>query len=161
MYRMSGAYIHVPRDTMMNDGWSLWSTNRRLGIWPINVMASVRSMFSRGHGVGCCQSLFVFLEAVHQSPSHPGLHKWRGSHHEGLCTPLLPSPLVEQGLLPESRGSWMFCVVCRSWCQAEHKRALTTANSMTSALAEHAMDTGHNMDWSDAQVVDASPLLKH
>ena len=33
----------------------------------------------------------------------------------------------------------------------EHKRALTTANSMTSALAEHAVDTGHDIDWSDAK----------
>ena len=34
-------------------------------------MASVHSMFSkgRGHGVGCCQGPFVFLEAVQQSPS--------------------------------------------------------------------------------------------
>ena len=42
----------------------------------------------------------------------------------------------------------------------EHKRALTTANSMTSALAEHAMDTGHDIDWSDAQIIDASSLLQ-
>ena len=42
----------------------------------------------------------------------------------------------------------------------EHRRALVTANPMTSALAEHAMDTGHDIDWSDAQVIDASPLLQ-
>ena len=45
-------------------------------------------------------------------------------------------------------------------CITEHKRALTTANSMASVLAEHAMDTGHNIDWSDAQAIDASPLLQ-
>ena len=41
----------------------------------------------------------------------------------------------------------------------QHKRALTTANPMNSALAEHAINTGHEIDWSDARVNDANPLL--
>ena len=41
----------------------------------------------------------------------------------------------------------------------ENKRALTTANPMDSALAEHAINTGHEINWSDARVIDATPLL--
>jgi len=41
----------------------------------------------------------------------------------------------------------------------EHKRALTTANPKNSALAEHAINTGHEIDWSDARVNNANPLL--
>ena len=41
----------------------------------------------------------------------------------------------------------------------KYRWALVTTNPMTSALAEHAMETGHDIDWSDAQVIDASPLL--
>ena len=38
----------------------------------------------------------------------------------------------------------------------ETQMVLTTANPMTSALAEHATDTGHNINWSDAQVISLS-----
>ena len=43
-----------------------WASDQSIS-WP----CSVHSMFGkgRGHGVGCCQGLSVFLEAVHQSPS--------------------------------------------------------------------------------------------
>ena len=45
-------------------------------------------------------------------------------------------------------------------CHKEHRQALTTVNSMMSALAEYAMNISHDFDWSDDQVIDASPLLQ-
>ena len=44
-------------------------------------------------------------------------------------------------------------------CLKEHKRAQTTANPMDAALVEHAINTGHEIDWSDTRVIDANPLL--
>ena len=38
---------------------------------------------------------------------------------------------------------------------AEHKRSLTTADSNTSAVAEHAMERNHNIDWKGARVIIA------
>jgi len=35
----------------------------------------------------------------------------------------------------------------------EHKRALTTVNPMDSALAENAINTGHEIGWSDAGAI--------
>ena len=35
----------------------------------------------------------------------------------------------------------------------EHKRALTTDNPMDSALAENAINTGHEISWSDARAI--------
>lgn len=37
----------------------------------------------------------------------------------------------------------------------EHKLALTSANSSTSTVAEHAMDHNHNIDWASATVTDS------
>ena len=42
----------------------------------------------------------------------------------------------------------------------EHMRALTNSDAMTSALAEHAMDTIHKIAWEDA-VVLASDSYPH
>ena len=39
---------------------------------------------------------------------------------------------------------------------AEHKRSLTTADSNTSAVAEHAMERNHNIDWKGAKVIDSN-----
>ena len=36
----------------------------------------------------------------------------------------------------------------------EHRRALTSGNLAQSALAEHAADRGHAIDWGSAEVVD-------
>ena len=40
----------------------------------------------------------------------------------------------------------------------EHKRALTSGNPAQSAVAEHAMEEMHAIDWEKAQVVDSHPL---
>ena len=37
----------------------------------------------------------------------------------------------------------------------EHRRALTSGNLAQSALAEHAADRGHAIDWRSAEVVDS------
>ena len=39
----------------------------------------------------------------------------------------------------------------------EHKRALTSGNPAQSAVAEHAMEEMHAIDWEKAQVVDSHP----
>ena len=39
----------------------------------------------------------------------------------------------------------------------EHMRALTNSDAMTSALAEHAMDTMHKIAWEDAVVLASDP----
>ena len=39
----------------------------------------------------------------------------------------------------------------------EHMRALTNSDAMTSALAEHAMDTKHEIAWEDAVVLASDP----
>ena len=39
----------------------------------------------------------------------------------------------------------------------EHKRALTSGNIAQSAIAEHAMEAMHVIDWKEAQVVDSHP----
>ena len=39
---------------------------------------------------------------------------------------------------------------------AEDKRSLTTAVSNTSAVAEHAMERNHNIDWKGARVIDSN-----
>ena len=38
-------------------------------------------------------------------------------------------------------------------CKKEHMRTLTNSDAMTSALAEHAMDTMHEIAWEDAEVL--------
>ena len=39
----------------------------------------------------------------------------------------------------------------------EHIRALTNSDAMTSALAEHAMDTIHKIAWEDTEVLASNP----
>ena len=39
----------------------------------------------------------------------------------------------------------------------EYKRALTSGNPAQSAVAEHAMEEMHTIDWEKAQVVDSHP----
>ena len=80
---------------------------------------------------------------------------------------------VKDPVPPEEKTGVVYKVPC-SDCQAtyvgqtgrtllhrikEHKRALTTASPMNSALAEHAMDTGHEIKWLDATIINANPLL--
>ena len=36
----------------------------------------------------------------------------------------------------------------------EHKRALRLNNPSLSAVAEHAIDTGHKIGWDDAHIID-------
>lgn len=38
----------------------------------------------------------------------------------------------------------------------EHKRALTSSDAPFSAVAEHAMQEGHEIAWDDAEVIDTS-----
>ena len=38
----------------------------------------------------------------------------------------------------------------------EHKRAVSQGDSNASPLAEHVLNTGHQIDWSDAMVLDSS-----
>ena len=39
----------------------------------------------------------------------------------------------------------------------EHKRALTSGNIAQSAIAEHAVDRMHEINWEEAEVVDYHP----
>ena len=39
----------------------------------------------------------------------------------------------------------------------EHKSALTNGHPEKSAIAEHAMDTGHTIDWDNAQIMALMP----
>ena len=39
----------------------------------------------------------------------------------------------------------------------EHKRALTSGNIAQSAIAEHAVDHMHEINWEEAEVVDSHP----
>lgn len=39
----------------------------------------------------------------------------------------------------------------------EHKRALTCGNAAQSAVAEHAMDVIHVINWEEAQIVVSHP----
>ena len=41
----------------------------------------------------------------------------------------------------------------------EYKRALTSGTAISSAIAEHALNTNHDMDWANALVVDSHPRL--
>ena len=41
----------------------------------------------------------------------------------------------------------------------EHKHALTSMNSLNSALAEHAINHNHVIDWSGAKVLDGDDQL--
>ncbi len=41
----------------------------------------------------------------------------------------------------------------------EHKSALTNAHPDRSAVAEHAIDTGHAIDWGNTEVKAVSPLF--
>ena len=41
----------------------------------------------------------------------------------------------------------------------EHQRAVFVGDSTTSALAEHAMTTGHIFDWDSATVLDSCQQL--
>ena len=42
----------------------------------------------------------------------------------------------------------------------EHKRALTSGNTAQSAVAEHAVDHVHEIDWNEAEVVDSHPYYR-
>ena len=42
----------------------------------------------------------------------------------------------------------------------EHKRALTSGNTAQSAVAEHAVDHVHEIDWKEAEVVDSHPYYR-
>ena len=42
----------------------------------------------------------------------------------------------------------------------EHKRALTSGNPAQSAVAEHAVDHVHEIDWKEAEVVDSHPYYR-
>ena len=42
----------------------------------------------------------------------------------------------------------------------EHRRATFSGNRDVSAVAEHVMDTGHNIEWDGARVLDSCGLLR-
>ena len=44
---------------------------------------------------------------------------------------------------------------------SEHRRALQSGHVASSVLAEHTWSTGHRMDLSKVEVVDAQPLCDH
>jgi len=44
-------------------------------------------------------------------------------------------------------------------CLKEHKQAFRSANSSTSAVAEHAISSGHTIAWDEASVIDSNPHL--
>ena len=41
----------------------------------------------------------------------------------------------------------------------EHQQATFIGDRNASALAEHVMDTGHDIDWDSAEVLDACGFL--
>ena len=92
--------------------------------------------------------------------------------HTLTCRNLLVH--VKDQTPPESRAGVVHQVSC-SDCPAtyigqtgrtiqhrlyKHKYALTSGNVTTSAVAEHAADTGHAINWGEANVVDSHPHWK-
>ena len=61
-------------------------------------------------------------------------------------------PLV-RAYLCSYRRCWIVLPVCPMY-------ALTSGNGTTSAVAEHAADTGHAINWGEAKVVDSHPHWK-
>jgi len=69
---------------------------------------------------------------------------------------------VKDPVPPEEKTSVVYLVPCgdchlcwQDWKDIDplHKRALTTVNPMDSALAENALNTGHEISWSDARAI--------
>jgi len=42
----------------------------------------------------------------------------------------------------------------------EHQQAFKSANSSTSAVAEHAISSGHTIAWDEASVINSNPHLR-
>ena len=71
---------------------------------------------------------------------------------------------------PDSRKGVVYKIRCKDCFQSyigqtgrtlscrikEHKRAVSQGDSNASALAEHVLNTGHQIDWSNAMVLDSS-----
>ena len=76
---------------------------------------------------------------------------------------------------PEEQKGVVYCVPCdgcpmkyigqtgrnlKHWL-AEHRHALKKGDVATSALAEHALETGHPMDLTKAEVIDHHPFTSN
>ena len=73
-------------------------------------------------------------------------HEYRGSIVFG-AVPL--RYLVSQSYIGQT-GRTLSC------CIKEHKQAVSQGDSNALALAEHVLNTGHQIDWSNAMVLDSS-----
>ena len=76
---------------------------------------------------------------------------------------------------PDSRKGVVYKIRCKdcsqsyigqtgrtlSCCLKEHKRAVSQSDSNASASAEHVLNTGHQIDWSNAMVLDSSHFYYH
>ena len=72
-------------------------------------------------------------------------------HHSccmGSCRPLIPCSNYEKVSIGQTGRTLEHRM-------KEHRRALTSGNLAQSALAEHAADRGHAIDWGSAEVVDS------
>ena len=72
---------------------------------------------------------------------------------------------------PERRAGVVYKIPCRSCTKVyvgqtgrtlehrlkEHRRALVSGDVMGSAVAQHAVDEGHEIEWSSATVIDGHP----
>ena len=72
---------------------------------------------------------------------------------------------------PDHRAGVVYKIPCRSCTKVyigqtgrtlehrlkEHRRALVSGDVSLSAVAQHAVDEGHDIDWSSATVIDGHP----
>ena len=99
----------------------------------------------------------------------------------GICTCFRPHRTLRQTLVRlkdrtplQQRAGVVYRIPCGSCSKVyigqtgrtlehrlkEHKRALTSGNTAQSAVAEHAVDHVHEIDWKEAEVVDSHPYYR-